>query len=889
MTGQPYRFLRNYEFNDEDSRVFFGREREAAALVAEITNRHLVILFAPTGTGKSSLINAAVRPKLEKRGYKTLYVRPKNDPEESIRRMLKDKSLLNPDKTGLAEVLRGARELAASPLVLFLDQFEEFFLDPAHDHTDRTTPFIAAIGDLYRDRSSGIHFLFSLREDFFVEMDVFRDEIPTMFQANSSLRLRAFEPEAARKAIEGPAGKFQVKYVRDASTRADTEENNRANKEFVDLILNDLQFPGNSQRATAPGRISPIHLQIVCDTLWREHAGDFIEEAAYKKQGGVRGILRRRFQVDFAGSLVNDELDLFERLLPLLRSDERGTKQVQPVSLLPGQLQASAGKGEHVTDAQAENLVKKLVALRLIHQSPYGTIEWASDYLSGQYEQLLVDIRSIRITRTVAQAMKRSSAVACAADTTAGPKPPTEEEIEARYLEIDQFRKVSRDCEDLFDRVKSGVELPTDDEFHLTATHVQFLFEAALEHGEYLEFWHRLGEQSGVDCSRILRDKLNDPASRSSQTLSAIRLLASLETPDALESLRGVLTGDSWASSAAAAELGRYGSDGALALLKDYLQDRQPATEIEAMLLTRDWSWRARALVRIPATAMRERSGPSSRAGDRGPAQLELPPADADWQHIVKLIGDGRLIPVIGRGTLSQDMAQAIAVAVEYPGESRDLAAVAEYAECVGSRLWLHRFIEAFLASQSTTRTSDALAMLPIPVFITTRFDGALPKALRAQGRTPSLASWAPGTPSGSRDAEPTPDRPLVYQMHGSLDAGSAVLTTSDQFQFVNSSAANPDSIPIRVRASLARSSPIFLDFEPGSTEFHTVGTIVRNTRSLAGRVGYVAPAREPNPNQLSVALLKADSYRLQLRPYGGTAERFIERLVAEWRSVSYA
>ena len=49
----PYKFLDPYGFDDED--LFFGRDEEIKVLVADVVVSRLVVLFAPTGTGKTSL------------------------------------------------------------------------------------------------------------------------------------------------------------------------------------------------------------------------------------------------------------------------------------------------------------------------------------------------------------------------------------------------------------------------------------------------------------------------------------------------------------------------------------------------------------------------------------------------------------------------------------------------------------------------------------------------------------------------------------------------------------------------------------------------------------------------------------------------------------------
>ena len=44
-------------FKEEDREYFFGREREARDLLARVLSQRLVVFYAQSGAGKSSLIN----------------------------------------------------------------------------------------------------------------------------------------------------------------------------------------------------------------------------------------------------------------------------------------------------------------------------------------------------------------------------------------------------------------------------------------------------------------------------------------------------------------------------------------------------------------------------------------------------------------------------------------------------------------------------------------------------------------------------------------------------------------------------------------------------------------------------------------------------------------
>lgn len=867
--SEPYRFLRNYEFTKEDALVFRGRKREAASLVSEITTRHLVILFAPTGTGKSSLINAAVRPALEELGYKTLYVHPKEDTEQSIRRALAVNRLLS-ESGDLAGQLREAARKADQPLVLFLDQFEEFFLYSACSNSERAKEFVASVAMLYRDRSSGIHFLFSLREDFFVEMDIFRDEIPTMFQANSSLRLRAFDREPAREAIEEPAGVFGVRFVHDRTQPLDKE----ANARFVNRVLDDLQ-------ATGPqGRISPIHLQIVCDTLWSKRQDDVIEEATYDRLGGVKSILAQRFRTDLAGQMDEEELRLFETLMPLLRSDGRGTKKVVPISMLPEHLKAPADR----TNA----LVSRLVGLRLLHQGTHGTIEWASDYLSGRLDHLLKTVRSILLRRMIERAVARTEDAGGGdgpvGSMAAGQTPPSEEEIESRYMNDAEFEMVSNGWRNLLpdDAHDSGAVRTV---VELTREQVRFLFEASLEHCQHLQLWYEQAQQHGIDVIPLLRDKVLDRNARTAQAESAIRLLVSRQTSEALEVLRQTLAGTALARLAAA-ELGCSEDEDSLALLHDYLHQHLP-TANEAALMSRQWSARAKRILTEVMSAEPVRIAARPWDGEREAPAEAL--STAEWEVILRRIRDGRVVPIIGMGSLSGDLARALAEKVEYPAEPNDLASVAEYAVFRWSKEWLCQFVSTYLAEVRGMGLMETLAKLPINLFITTRFDDVLMQSLIAVDKHPLPDYWhaADGRRPRARNvqSEPTASRPLVYYLQGRLEDGeSAVLTTSERFELIGSAAADSEAIPLRVRAKFNVATPVFLDFEPGGAELHMVSAVFQGTApGVLANQGVLVPARPAAGHHAHAELLKAEAFRLGQRPYWGSPEEFVDTLVARW------
>jgi hypothetical protein len=245
---KPYKFLNPYGLHDAS--IFYGRDRETRILLSDVVVNRLVVLFAPSGTGKTSLINAGVRPRLHDRGYTTFFVRVNEDPVVSALTELRSHAeLASLQDPAFGTFLEKAVERLQSPLVLFFDQFEEFFVFILRRNRAAARAFIDDVARLYRNRDSGVHLVFSMREEFFVEMDAFREDIPTIFHNESNLRLRPFEAEQAREAIVQPARVFGVEFE----------------PALVDRLIGDLsrRFAEGGE----PGMVQPAQLQIVCDRL----------------------------------------------------------------------------------------------------------------------------------------------------------------------------------------------------------------------------------------------------------------------------------------------------------------------------------------------------------------------------------------------------------------------------------------------------------------------------------------------------------------------------------------------------------------------------------------------------------------------------------------------
>ncbi|MDX6481241.1 MAG: hypothetical protein QOG85_1751, partial [Gaiellaceae bacterium] len=60
VPDSPYKGLAAFEDSELDALLFFGREPEVDAVVANVLASRLTVLYGPSGVGKSSLLGAGV-------------------------------------------------------------------------------------------------------------------------------------------------------------------------------------------------------------------------------------------------------------------------------------------------------------------------------------------------------------------------------------------------------------------------------------------------------------------------------------------------------------------------------------------------------------------------------------------------------------------------------------------------------------------------------------------------------------------------------------------------------------------------------------------------------------------------------------------------------------
>jgi hypothetical protein len=115
VQGHP--FIGPRPFEEADAEVFFGREAELAALTAQVVSTQIVLLYASSGSGKSSLISAGLIPAMRDEEFKVSQARLNTiTPSDG-----------QPPADLLCEAIRNSALGSSTerPSLLVLDQFEE--------------------------------------------------------------------------------------------------------------------------------------------------------------------------------------------------------------------------------------------------------------------------------------------------------------------------------------------------------------------------------------------------------------------------------------------------------------------------------------------------------------------------------------------------------------------------------------------------------------------------------------------------------------------------------------------------------------------------------------------------------------------------------------------
>ena len=268
--ANPYVGPRAFRYGE----ALYGRDREITDLRDLIISERIVLLYSPSGAGKSSLVEAGLRIALGERGFTVLPTirvshQPRPIPGEMefhnryVGSMIlsleeRDPGTVNcrqmrssqPESTTTSNAATTSPRPDRTACLLF-DQFEELFTLDATDQGAKSE-FLEELGVALRNRRRWA--LFAMREDFIAQLHPFLGVMPTRFSAR--YRLELLSPAAAKIAVQKPAAAEGVDFTQAAADRL-VDDLRIVHVQHADGVIDEL---GPS--------VEPVQLQVVCRQLW---------------------------------------------------------------------------------------------------------------------------------------------------------------------------------------------------------------------------------------------------------------------------------------------------------------------------------------------------------------------------------------------------------------------------------------------------------------------------------------------------------------------------------------------------------------------------------------------------------------------------------------------
>jgi tetratricopeptide (TPR) repeat protein len=370
----PYRALG--VFREQDAPLYFGREASVDALLERLERQAVVALIGPSGSGKSSLVQAGLVPRLRQAHppapvWEVLVFRPGDRPfhrfaaalvsqlqpiGDDIEQMQTARRLgdtLAEGGLGLADVVTQRIEASngSDRLLLVMDQAEELF---SQTPAAQGTAFIDAL--LEATTSTAASLLLTLRADHYGRAIAASRALSDQLQ-QGVVNLAPMTRAELHDAITRPAAKVGLRFETGLTER------------IID------------HTADQPGGL-PL-LEFALTQLWAHREGNSITHRAYAAIGEVPGAIGVQAEAVYQAlpaDLQGRAATAFTRLVQLAASDEEAADTQRRVPL-------------RELDDEARAVLAPFIAARLLvvdqrRASPEPTVELAHEALLAGWERL---------------------------------------------------------------------------------------------------------------------------------------------------------------------------------------------------------------------------------------------------------------------------------------------------------------------------------------------------------------------------------------------------------------------------------------------------------------------------------------------------------------------
>ncbi len=306
----PYRGLA--AFQPEDAAWFFGREQLVADLIARLNQESVLFVIGPSGSGKSSVVRAALVPAVREGRiggsdrWPVVLFSPRADPSAELSSQLRrlaaglPRSGADGDEptriVGPAEARRLAELIGreCGGILLVIDQFEELFTLSGRRAQERFLETLAAVVD---PPDSVVRAVMVMRADFY---------------GTCATHPWLAERITANQVLVGPMSRADLRKVIEQPA---IEAGLRLDDELVDAVLEDA---GDEPSAL------PLVSHAMAET-WRRREGMTLTRTGYREAGGVAGSISKTADSLYDSVFDDAEQEACRRVMLRLVAPGEGT------------------------------------------------------------------------------------------------------------------------------------------------------------------------------------------------------------------------------------------------------------------------------------------------------------------------------------------------------------------------------------------------------------------------------------------------------------------------------------------------------------------------------------------------------------------------------------
>ncbi|NJO50249.1 MAG: hypothetical protein HC840_13325, partial [Leptolyngbyaceae cyanobacterium RM2_2_4] len=284
----------------------------------------------------TSFLQAGILPRLSTADatHRGVYVRlGGQDPVRAIASALSitleiplDWLQTEPNSAGFHKLLDTAFKAAEKPLILFLDQFEQFFV--YYSREEQRHPFVQALKVWYTSpQPLPVSLVVAVRSDLLYQLDELHKALGYALGPQEVFRLEKFTPTETVNVLKAIAHLEHLSF--DARFVTELAEAELANRE--------------------DGRISPVDVQILAWMIEQQPQGELraFDRNAFQKFGGVEGLLQRFLERTLdARMLPNQRQSALKVLLALTDLDRQVRAGVLSVNELVAKLKDTVSADE---------------------------------------------------------------------------------------------------------------------------------------------------------------------------------------------------------------------------------------------------------------------------------------------------------------------------------------------------------------------------------------------------------------------------------------------------------------------------------------------------------------------------------------------------------------